>query len=253
MSEIVRFISRDTAGKLQLRQYGLMSRGLRGGHGPEIDGENDNISLSDSSSNDDVRMEDGDDTAGLPPRWDEPLTPRPGTSHGQPRPREGGTDSAEEQSLRHRRREAIVISDGDGPLGRENIIEPSLERERIERERESRASDNIDGERDNASEPSSPPAPGPTFMAFGPNTIIVGDGLGDVLRESDNFVVESAGALPVTETAIEEDDLGWRHERRTTEDGSAPLEGSGENGGRPRRQSLNWVNWIRERWTWGEQ
>ncbi|KAL9623203.1 MAG: hypothetical protein Q9160_002518 [Pyrenula sp. 1 TL-2023] len=254
MSEIVRFISRDPAGKLQLRQYGLMSKGLRGGHGPEIDGENDNISLSESSSDDDVRMADGDDTAGLPPRWDPPLTPRPGTSHGQPRPREGATDSTEEQSLRHRRREAIVISDGNGPLGRENIIEPSVERERVERERQSETDGDIDREQDNASQSSLPlTAGGPAFMAFGPNnTIIVGDGLGEVLRESDQFVVESVGALHVEDAASEEGDLEWRRERETIGDNSAPQEGEEENSGRPRRQSLNWVNWVRERWTWGE-
>lgn len=57
----------------------------------------------------DVRMTDGEETAGSPRN--------PQAS------RRRGEETAEEQALRRRRREAMVLSDGGHPISSDNIIE----------------------------------------------------------------------------------------------------------------------------------
>lgn len=59
----------------------------------------------------DVWMIDGEDTAGS-------------SRYSGPRVREG---TAEEQAVRRRRREAMVLSDGEHPLGNEDIIQLPLQ------------------------------------------------------------------------------------------------------------------------------
>jgi hypothetical protein len=94
MSSIFSTLSSDHEGTKQLRKYGLMGSMME---------ENDDDDDLDS----DVWMVDGDDTAGS----------RPVSSR---RVREG---TAEEQAVRRRRREAMVLSDGGRPLSHDDIIQ----------------------------------------------------------------------------------------------------------------------------------
>lgn len=251
MSEIVRFISRDTVGRIQLRQHGLMAATLLAEHDSVADGGNENVSLSDTSSEEDIRMGDGDDTAGLVTQQDQLTTPRPGTSHGQPRPRDGGAESIEEQNIRHRRREAIVISDGTGPLRRENIIEPNLERDGRP---PSRGNNTASAEQNESSPASSPAMARPTFMAFGPNnTIIVGEDVEEAVRGSDqNNPVREEGQLAWDAVFSRVGVRGGNQEPVMAEGVASAEPGNYEDrGGRSRRQSLGWVDWVRERWRFG--
>lgn len=100
MSSIFSTLSSHPDGTKQLRRHGLM--------GSMID-ENDH---DDDDADSDVWMVDGDETAGS----------RPASGR---RVREG---TAEEQAIRRRRREAMVLSDGGHPLGNEDIIQvPALQ------------------------------------------------------------------------------------------------------------------------------
>ncbi|RDW81779.1 uncharacterized protein DSM5745_05336 [Aspergillus mulundensis] len=101
MSNIFNTLSSHPEGAKQLRKHGLMGSMLE---------ENDHDEISDNEGADgesDVWMVDGDDTAGS-----RPVLGR--------RPRER---NPEEQALRRRRREAMVLSDGRRPLGRDDIIQ----------------------------------------------------------------------------------------------------------------------------------
>ncbi|KAF9894213.1 hypothetical protein FE257_007715 [Aspergillus nanangensis] len=96
MSSIFSTLSSHPDGTKQLRKYGLMGSMIE---------ENDQDDDGDNDS--DVWMVDGDDTAGA--------RPIPGR-----RPRER---TAEEQAIRRRRREAMVLSEGGRPLGSDDIIQ----------------------------------------------------------------------------------------------------------------------------------
>ncbi|KAI9877995.1 MAG: hypothetical protein M1830_002192 [Pleopsidium flavum] len=94
MCEVIVRLDNLAEGRKQLRKCGLTGSAI---------GENDD-------REGDIWMVDGDDTAGG----------GPGLGAGGRRVRE---ESADEQALRRRRREAMVFSEGGGPLGRENIIQ----------------------------------------------------------------------------------------------------------------------------------
>ena len=98
MSSIFSTLSSHPDGTKQLRKHGLMGSMME---------ENDHDDDDDMDS--DVWMIDGEDTAG--------------TSRGR-RMREG---TAEEQAVRRRRREAMVLSDGGHPLGNDDIIQFPLQ------------------------------------------------------------------------------------------------------------------------------
>ncbi|KAL4888705.1 hypothetical protein BDV59DRAFT_205948 [Aspergillus ambiguus] len=96
MSSIFSTLSTHPEGKKQLRKYGLMGSVME-----ENDQDDD-----DADGDSDVWMVDGDDTAG---------------SRQAPGRRFRGT--AEEQAVRRRRREAMVLSDGGRPIGSDDIIQ----------------------------------------------------------------------------------------------------------------------------------
>lgn len=98
MSSIFGTLSSHPDGKKQLRKHGLMGSMME---------ENDDDDDVDS----DVWMIDGEDIAGS-------------SRYSGPRVREG---TVEEQAVRRRRREAMVLSDGEHPLGNEDIIQLPLQ------------------------------------------------------------------------------------------------------------------------------
>ncbi|KAM5457417.1 hypothetical protein MaudCBS49596_000612 [Microsporum audouinii] len=126
MGSIINTISSDQDGLNHLRKYGLMgsrmeehTTGIFGnglfeneatGHGYGRDSYQAYDSNSDSGSDadSDVWMVDGEGTAGISP-W---LSSRP------------QENSAEEQAIRRRRREAMVFSEGSRPLVADNIFHP---------------------------------------------------------------------------------------------------------------------------------
>ncbi|KAL5365826.1 hypothetical protein BJX96DRAFT_19938 [Aspergillus floccosus] len=97
MSSIFSTLSSHPEGTKQLRKYGLMGSMIE---------ENDQDEDEEADGDSDVWMADGDDTAGSRP-----------TSGRRFR----GT--AEEQAVRRRRREAMVLSDGGRPFRRDDIIQ----------------------------------------------------------------------------------------------------------------------------------
>lgn len=105
MGSIFSTLTSNQDGILELQNHGLMGNVLE-----ELDeytgDDEDDGRYEDTAS--DVFMTDGEDTAGAG-RW------------SGPRPRDG---SVEEQALRRRRREAMVLSEGGWPLSRDNIIQP---------------------------------------------------------------------------------------------------------------------------------
>ena len=100
MSSIFNTLTSHNDGIKQLRKYGLMGSMIE---------EN----YQDDDADSDVWMVDGEDTAGSTRR----------VSLG-PRLQEG---SAEEQALRRRRREAMVLSDGGRPIRGDDIIQRPLD------------------------------------------------------------------------------------------------------------------------------
>ena len=132
MAEVLGHIARDPTGRAHLRDAGLMKTLMRGGPLPREayihDYRDEDLqsvvpSVEDDS---DVSMVDGEDTAGA--------AASTSITHRLPRARtQLNGNSAEEQALRRRRREAVVVSDGNAPLGRENIIEPPRDRFHDER------------------------------------------------------------------------------------------------------------------------
>ncbi|KAL3438615.1 hypothetical protein BDV09DRAFT_191750 [Aspergillus tetrazonus] len=100
MSNIFNTLSSHPEGAKQLRKHGLMGSMLE---------ENDHDDISDKEDEDDhdVWMVDGEDTAGA--------RRVPGLRLRERNP--------QEQALRRRRREAMVLSDGRRPLGRDDIIQ----------------------------------------------------------------------------------------------------------------------------------
>lgn len=104
MSSIFGTLTSHPDGIIQLHQHGLMSRMFQ----QNDQGDEDDDDGDDEDADSDVWMVDGEDTAGAYPE----SSPR--------RHREG---NAEEQALRRRRREAMVLSEGGRPLGRDDIIQ----------------------------------------------------------------------------------------------------------------------------------
>lgn len=96
MSSIFSTLSSHPEGTKQLRKYGLMGSMIEENDQDEEEAEGDS----------DVWMADGDDTAGS------------GPASGR---RFRGT--AEEQAVRRRRREAMVLTDGGRPFARDDIIQ----------------------------------------------------------------------------------------------------------------------------------
>ncbi|KAI2791523.1 hypothetical protein POX_c04384 [Penicillium oxalicum] len=135
MSSILGTLTTHPEGYEQLQEYGLMSimgdeseddrdRDEDEDHDEDPDEHDDDDSeiwdIEDSDEDldvdmprdGDILMEEGDDTAGL------------GFHAGPSRRLQAGT--TEDQALRRRRREAMVLSEGGRPLGRENIIQRPL-------------------------------------------------------------------------------------------------------------------------------
>ncbi|KAJ5246994.1 Armadillo-like helical [Penicillium chermesinum] len=105
MSSIFSTLTSHPDGIRQLRKHGLM--------GSMIEEENDQ---DDDDGDSDVWMVDGEDTAGTSGTF--------GSFRSAPRPQES---SLEEQALRRRRREAMVLSEGGRPLGRDDIIQRPIQ------------------------------------------------------------------------------------------------------------------------------
>lgn len=105
MSAIFGTLTQHPDGIKQLRKHGLMG---------SIIEENDQDDDDDDDVDSDVWMVDGEDTAG---------------SYRRSSSRRHQESSAEEQALRRRRREAMVLSEGGRPLGREDIIQRPIQDE----------------------------------------------------------------------------------------------------------------------------
>jgi hypothetical protein len=102
MSAIFGTLSSHPEGAKQLRKHGLMGSMLEENDHDELSDDND-----DEDEESDVWMVDGDDTAG---------------SRRIPA-RQNRNRNIEEQALRRRRREAMVLSDGRRPIGNDDIIQ----------------------------------------------------------------------------------------------------------------------------------
>ncbi|KAJ5088183.1 hypothetical protein N7456_011799 [Penicillium angulare] len=114
MSSIVSTLTSHPEGTKQLRKHGLMGSMIEEEHDQdeEEDEDDEDDDDDDDDEDSDVWMVDGEDTAG---------SYRGSSSR---RPAEG---SAEEQALRRRRREAMVLSEGGRPLGRDDIIQRPIQ------------------------------------------------------------------------------------------------------------------------------
>lgn len=99
MSSIFGTLTTHPDGIKQLRKFGLMGSMIE---------ENDDDNGDGDDAEGDVWMVDGDETAG---------------STHQSSSRRLQEGSAEDQALRRRRREAMVLSEGGHPLGRDDIIQ----------------------------------------------------------------------------------------------------------------------------------
>ncbi|KAJ5677407.1 uncharacterized protein N7477_003040 [Penicillium maclennaniae] len=106
MSSIFGTLTQHPDGIKQLRKHGLM--------GSMIEENDQDDEDEDEDDDSDVWMVDGEDTAG------------PSFRESTRRFQEG---SAEEQALRRRRREAMVLSEGGRPLGRDDIIQQPVQDE----------------------------------------------------------------------------------------------------------------------------
>lgn len=106
MSAIFSTLTSNQDGIVELQNHGLMGNVLE-----ELDeyaGDDEEYDARYEDTGSDIFMTDGEDTAGAR-RW------------SGPRLRDG---SIEDQALRRRRREAMVLSEGGWPLSRDNIIQP---------------------------------------------------------------------------------------------------------------------------------
>lgn len=117
MAELMRVITSVPSGLQELREFGLTKithfrNYWRGG---------DWYEERPSPHNEDVVMTGGEDTAGvLPSTSQSGQDQRPGSSWSRRHPT---PDSQSDGTQRRRRREAMVISDGDGPLTEGNILQ----------------------------------------------------------------------------------------------------------------------------------
>ena len=108
LSRIIGLLCNEAEGRRQLRKYGLIG-----------------------SAMDEAQDEDGDVVMASPQEMLEQMEMEGWSGAGVPRVHE---ESVEEQALRRRRREAMVISDDGEPLGRENIIQRVTERDEVLRQ-----------------------------------------------------------------------------------------------------------------------
>ena len=130
MEEIIFAIMQNPTGSKQMRQVGLSASRVRENVNVgrwTILPNGDSVIRDDIDDDDeDVRMVNGEDTAGLIPvldditSWDEPIG-RP-TTRAEARLR-SAERSPEEEHLRRRHREAIVVAERGAPLRRENILQ----------------------------------------------------------------------------------------------------------------------------------
>lgn len=105
MSSIFGTLTSHPDGIKQLRKHGLMGSMIEEN---DQDDDEDNEDGDDDDADSDVWMVDGEDTAGAYP---------------ESSPRRHRESNAAEQALRRRRREAMVLSEGGHPLGRDDIIQ----------------------------------------------------------------------------------------------------------------------------------
>jgi hypothetical protein len=117
MAELMRFITSVPSGLQELREFGLTKithfhNYWRGG---------DWYEEWPSTRNEDIVMTGGEDTAGvLPSASQSGQDQRPSSSWSRRHPT---PDSQSDGTQRRRRREAMVLSDGDGPLTESNILQ----------------------------------------------------------------------------------------------------------------------------------
>ncbi|KIW65746.1 hypothetical protein PV04_07973 [Phialophora macrospora] len=128
MADVIIIVMQYPIGRKQMRQVGLSASSVRENVG-HASRDSWNWGYADDGSDEDedldVRMVNGEDTAGvlLPDNitlWDEPM--------GRPTTRAGARlrsaeRSQEEEHLRRRHREAIVVAERGTPLRRENILQ----------------------------------------------------------------------------------------------------------------------------------
>ena len=116
MAELIHVVTSVPHGLEQLREYGLTS--ITNFHGYWNGGDWYGADLA--VRNQDVVMTGGEDTAGIIPstgQSDQDHRPESSWSRNHP------MDRHSEESQRRRRREAMVLSDGDGPLTEGNILQ----------------------------------------------------------------------------------------------------------------------------------
>ncbi|GAM38773.1 hypothetical protein TCE0_033f09781 [Talaromyces pinophilus] len=112
MSSIITTLVGAPDGIRQLRKYGLMGSIMEEGRDLDDKGDADGGHDDDEDADSDVWMINGESTAGT--SWAPERLTVP-------------DESLEEQTLRRRRREAMVFSEDGGPIGSENIIQPPIE------------------------------------------------------------------------------------------------------------------------------
>lgn len=108
MSSIFGTLTIHPDGIKQLRKYGLMGSMIEEDDEDDEDDEGDEDDVYDDG---DVRMTNGEDTAG--------------NNYGPSRRHQERSEA--EQALRRRRREAMVLSEGGRPIGREDIIQRPIQ------------------------------------------------------------------------------------------------------------------------------
>lgn len=118
MGSIINILTSHQEGLKQLRKYGLMGSRMEE-HTADVydNGIHEQDEWADRDSDSDMWMAE------------EGLTSQQATSWLGSRPRGNTT---EEQALRRRRREAMVFSEGDHPLGQNNIIHPIHQSDSLE-------------------------------------------------------------------------------------------------------------------------
>lgn len=129
MSAVVSMLTTSPKAMRQMRQYGLTKLANAGHLYPNLRpswGEHESAWSDDEDI--DVVMAGGEDTAGMT-TVDHPIpesSARPGSSWSNAPPiwaRRTPNQTRTESATRRRRREAIVVSDGDGPLTQDNILQ----------------------------------------------------------------------------------------------------------------------------------
>lgn len=115
MAQVMDVVASVPAGRKELREYGLTTNFHADGNGGDGYGEGH------SAPSRDVVMTGGEDTAGILPSTSQTgRDDRPGSSWPRRHPT---LDSRSDEIQRRRRREAMVISDGEGPLTESNILQ----------------------------------------------------------------------------------------------------------------------------------